>query len=147
MKRNLFRAPIVDSKPRRTPRFTIIGMPNTRSPKQIPIGMGSAKTAAKVRSCLRPECADPARSVRLQLLEEIGNELDRAHGPTAATFAAEMLMANDAEDEFLPKDILEDARGALDWEVTRDSEAVYACLRILLRGVLDRLLQEMDDEQ
>ena len=49
------------------------------------------------------------------------------------------------EEEFLPKDILEDAREALDWEVTRDSEAVYGCLRILLRGVLDRLLEETGD--
>jgi hypothetical protein len=27
-----------------------------------------------------------------------------------------------------------------------DTRAVYACLRILLRGVLDRLLQEDNDE-
>ena len=82
--------------------------------------------------------------MRLQLLEETGNELDRTHGSTAVTFAAEMLMAND-EEEFLPKEILEDARGALDWDVS-DSKAVYGCLRILLRGVLDRLLEEFDDE-
>lgn len=49
------------------------------------------------------------------------------------------------EEEFLDKEILEDARSALDWNVT-DSRAVYGCLRILLRGVLDRLLQEYDDE-
>ena len=54
-------------------------------------------------------------------------------------------MAHD-EEEFLDKDVLKDAREALDWEVT-DTRAVYGCLRILLRGVLDRLLREFDDEQ
>jgi len=49
------------------------------------------------------------------------------------------------EEDFLPKETLEDAREALDWEVS-DSRAVYGCLRILLRGVLDRLLEEFDDE-
>lgn len=52
-------------------------------------------------------------------------------------------MAND-EEEFLDKDVLKDAREALDWDVT-DSRAVYGCLRILLRGVLDRLLEEYDE--
>jgi hypothetical protein len=48
-------------------------------------------------------------------------------------------------DEFLDREILEDAREALDTDMT-DTRAVYACLRILLRGVLDRLLQEDNDE-
>jgi hypothetical protein len=144
VKRNLFRALIADLKPRRTPRFTIIGTLNIRIPTPILTGLGNVKTAVRVRFCLRPECADPARSVRLQLLGETGNELDRMDGRAAVAFAAEMLMEND--DEFLPKEILEDAREELGTNMT-DQRAVYACLRILLRGVLDRLLQEYDDEQ
>ena len=77
-------------------------------------------------------------------MEEIGNELDRTHGRTAVAFAAEMLMAND-DEEFLDKKDLEDARAALDWDVT-DSRAVYGCLRILLRGFLDRVLEEYNDD-
>lgn len=81
--------------------------------------------------------------MRLQLLEETGNELDRTHGQTAVAFAAKMLMAT--EEEFLDKEILEDAREELGSNMT-DQRAVYACLRILLRGMLDRLLEEYDDE-
>lgn len=50
------------------------------------------------------------------------------------------------DEEFLDKEILEDAREALDWNVS-DTRAVFGCLRILLRGVLDRLLQEVDEHE
>lgn len=95
MKRNLFRALIADLKPRRTPRFTIIGTRSIRTPKQILTGLDTAKIAVRVQFCLQPECADLARSVRLQLLEETGNELDRMDGRAAVAFAAEMLMSSD----------------------------------------------------
>lgn len=48
------------------------------------------------------------------------------------------------DEEFLDKEVLEEAREVLDGGMT-DTRAVYACLRILLRGVLDRLLEEYDE--
>ena len=50
------------------------------------------------------------------------------------------------DEEFLDKEILEDARDALDGSVS-DARAVHGCLRILLRGILDRLLQEIDEHE
>jgi hypothetical protein len=58
-------------------------------------------------------------------------------------------MANDDgfKDEFLPKDILENAHDALDWEEDSNVERLAGSLIILLRGILERLMQESDDEQ
>ncbi len=50
------------------------------------------------------------------------------------------------EDEFLPKDVLENAHDALDWEADSNVEILAGSLVILLRGILERLLQESDDE-
>lgn len=51
------------------------------------------------------------------------------------------------EDEFLDKKILEEAREALDWEADNNVEQLAGVLIILLRGVLDRLLQEIEKER
>ena len=48
-------------------------------------------------------------------------------------------------EEILDKEVLEQAREALDWEVS-DAKAVYGCLRILLRGFLDRVIEDFEEE-
>ncbi len=51
------------------------------------------------------------------------------------------------DEEFLPKDILENAHDALDWEEDSNVERLAGSLIILLRGVLERLMEETTEDE
>jgi len=136
----LFRVPIAGTRPSRSLRFTLIGTLSIQTLTPIPTGLGNAKTAVKVPSCPRLECADPARSVKLQLLEETGNELDRMDGRAAVTFAAEMLMSSDDMATMPVRDLIAGLR-----ERARDAFAANGMIDGMVMNVLAKRMEEEAD--
>ena len=47
-------------------------------------------------------------------------------------------------DDLIALDTMKEAREALDWDVS-DQKAVYACLRILLKGFMSEMIEEIED--
>ena len=47
-------------------------------------------------------------------------------------------------DDLIALDVMKEARETLDWDVS-DQKAVYACMRVLLKGFMTEMIEELEE--